>query len=188
MHQACVRFEQYLQRRFRQSTTPKHYGSDLKIFLHILGDKTPDAVTPADIDVFVDQQIAAGLCPATINRRLSCIHSFFEYLAAEHPERVWPNPVSHPRHYLKLGTHLPRDASDCDIARLFAVITNERDQVMFGLMVGAGLRVGEVTALRLDSLEAPAAPEQLARLRICGKGSKERVVWLTTSLWQMLCA
>ena len=46
---------------------------------------------------------------------------------------------------------------------------------MFGLMVGAGLRVGEVAALRMDSLEEPAEPGRLARLRVRGKGNKERV-------------
>jgi site-specific recombinase XerD len=188
MHQACIRFAHYLHRRFAQSSTPKHYLSDLYLFIQAISEKTPEAVTAADIDGFVDQQIATGLSPATINRRLSCLHSFFEFLAGEQPEKHWPNPVSHPRHYLKLGAHLPRDASDHDVTRLFAVITDERDQAMFGLMVDAGLRVGEVTALRLDSLEAPTAPEQMARLHLCGKGSKERIVWLTTSLWQRLCA
>jgi len=188
MQQACLRFEQYLKRRFSQSSTLKHYLSDLNIFSTFIGDKAPDAVTSAEIDRFVDQQIVAGLSPTTINRRLSCLHSFFEFLAGDQPEQPWPNPVVKRRHHLKLGAHLPRDASDNDVARLFAAISDERDQAMFGLMVGAGLRVGEVAALRLINLEPSAAPDQLARLRICGRGSKERVVWLTTSLWQMLCA
>src|SRR5688572_4796258 len=142
MQQACLRFEQYLKRRFGQSSTRKHYLSDLNIFITFIGDKAPDAVTSADIDRFVDQQIAAGLSPSTINRRLSCLHSFFECLAGEQPEQPWPNPVVNRRHHLKLGAHLPRDASDSDVARLFAVIQAERDQAMFDLMIGAGLRVG----------------------------------------------
>ena len=51
-------------------------------------------------------------------------------------------------------------------------------------MVGAGLRVGEVAALGLDNMEAPTELNTLARLRVCGKGNKERVVWLTESLWE----
>ena len=141
-----------------------------------------------DIDTFVDNQIAAGLSPTTINRRLASLHTFFEYLASEKPERDWPNPVIRRRHKLKTGSHLPRDVPDDDVARLFAVISDERDRAMFGLMVGAGLRVGEVAALRLDNVEEPAEPGRLARLRVRGKGNKERVVWLTDSLWDTLRA
>ena len=107
MHQACARFEQYLKRRFGQSSTPKHYISDLRIFLRTVGDKAAEEVTVGDIDGFVGQQIAAAMSPATINRRLSCLHSFFEYLAAEQPERTWPDPVIRRRHHLKTGSHLP---------------------------------------------------------------------------------
>src|SRR6185436_18977340 len=138
------------KRRFGHSSTPIHYISDLKIFIHtISNNKSPETVTPADVDAFVEQQIACGLSPTTINRRLATLHSFFEYLASERPEVDWPNPVINRRHHLKTGSHLPRDLTDSDIGRLFAVITDERDQAMVSLMVGAGLRVGEVAALCL---------------------------------------
>ena len=44
------------------------------------------------------------------------------------------------------------------------------------LMVGAGLRVGEVAALQLANIEEPSAPDSLARLTVRGKGGKERLV------------
>ena len=85
MRKACARFEQFLKRRFGQSSTPVHYLSDLNIFIHTIGDKEPEAVTATDIDAFIDHQIALGRSPATINRRLSTIHTFFEFLAGN----VW---------------------------------------------------------------------------------------------------
>lgn len=75
MEKAYARFEQYLNRPFGQSSTAKHYLSDLSIFIRVVGDKTPQDVTPADIDTFLDDQIACGLSPYTINRRLACLHS-----------------------------------------------------------------------------------------------------------------
>ena len=188
MEQELARFEQYLNRRFGQSSTPKHYLSDLRIFIRTIGDKKPQDVTPADIDTFVDDQIDRGLSPVTINRRLACIHSFFEYLAAEEPRCRWANPVINRRHTLKTGSRLPRDVSDQDVSRIFAAISSERDRAMFGLMVGAGLRVGEVSTLQLDDIEAPTSLGNLAKLRVRGKGDKERVVWLTLSLWHALYA
>ena len=187
MREAQARFEKYLKRHFGQSSTLKHYHSDLNIFIDSLSsEKMPEAVTPHDIDGFIDQQIAAGRKATTINRRLACLHSFFEYLAREQPTARWPNPVVGRRHYLKMGSRLPRDVSDDDVARLFGVIERERDLAMFGIMVGAGLRVGEVVTLRQQDVEAPNESGQLARLRLCGKGDKERMVWLTPSVWAML--
>ena len=72
MDQALARFEHYLKRRFGHSSTSIHYISDLKIFIRtISNNKSPEAVTAADVDAFIDQQIVCGLSPTTINRRLA---------------------------------------------------------------------------------------------------------------------
>jgi site-specific recombinase XerD len=188
MDQIKARFEQYLKRRFSQSSTPKHYLSDINIFFRTVGYKPPEEVTSADIDAFIDHQIAAGLSPTTINRRVCCIRSFFEFFILDKPDCGKSNPAIIRRHYLKTGTRLPRDASDGDVAKTFAVISKEHDRACFGLMVGAGLRVGEVVALKLGDIEAPASPNVLTKIRICGKGNKERIVWLTQSIWHALQA
>ena len=172
-------FEQYLFRRYGDRSTPKHYLSDLRIFFSHL-DSTPiREVTAQDIDAFIDMQHEHQLAPTTINRRLATLHTFFEYMASQQPDEGWPNPVNWRRHRLKEAQLLPRDASDPEVEQLFAVIDVTRDAAMFGLMVGAGLRVEEVTNLRLADLDAPASLEQMARLRVRGKGHKERIVWIT---------
>jgi site-specific recombinase XerD len=186
MDQARTRFSAYLSRRYPKSSTPKHYLSDLDIFIQTVADKSPEDIGVRDIDRFIDSQLAAGLKPATINRRLASLHTFFEFLAFEDPEREWPNPVVKRRHRLRTGRRLPRDLPDADVARLFSAMTDPRDRAMFGLMVGAGLRVGEVACLRLDGIQAPTAADQLCALRVRGKGDRERVVWLTRSLQAVL--
>lgn len=185
MNTAIERFGRYLQRRYGDRSTPQHYLSDLRIFVRHIGTKQPMEVTVHDIDHFVDQQLAQGLSPATVNRRLATLHTFFEFLAGEEPDRSWPNPVLWRRHKIKQGKALPRDLPDVTVERLFTVMDDDRDRAIFGLMVGAGLRVGEVAALRLQDLEAPSSPDQMARLRVRGKGRKERIVWLTP-LWYTL--
>ncbi len=188
MEAARHRFEQYLKRHFGPTSTLKHYHSDLTIFEQFVGERTPESITALDIDGFIDYQIGLGLSPASIDRRLASLHSWFEYLAAEKPEQPWPNPVVWRRHRLKLGRHLPRDVADDEVARLFAVIKSERDQAMFGFMVGAGLRVGEVAHLQVSDIEAPTAEGRLSRVRVRGKGNKERMVWLSSSLWAVVQA
>ena len=174
-------FRGYLYRRYGDRSTPKHYLSDLAIFLAHLGDKPITEVNAKDIDGFVDQQHAQKLAPATINRRVATLRTFFECLAAQAPDEPCPNPVNWRRHGVKAGKALPRDALDAEVERLFAVIDDTRDAAMFGLMVGAGLRVSEVVDLRISDLEQVNLAEQLVLLRVQGKGHKERIVWLTAT-------
>jgi site-specific recombinase XerD len=179
MEQARKRFGKFLRRRYGDRSTPKHYLSDMDIFIQHIEQKPPQMVTIVDVDSFIDQQLARGLRPATINRRLASLHTFFEYIASEEQEGQAVNPVNWQRHRIKEGEKLPRDASEADVAHLFAVLGDVRDRAMFSLMVGAGLRVGEVATLQCQALEEPLTDESSARLRICGKGKRERVVWIT---------
>lgn len=179
MKEAIERFTGYLGRRYGDRSTPKHYISDLHMFVRQVGAEAPKSVTATDVDAFISAQIEQGLKPATINRRLASLHTFFEFLASEEPDQQWPNPVNWRRHRVKEGQLLPRDASEAEVAHLFAAMDDVRDRALFGLMVGAGLRVGEVADLTCTALEPPAAPDQPARLRVCGKGRKERIVWIT---------
>jgi site-specific recombinase XerD len=183
MNETIKRFERYLQCRYGDRSTPKHYMSDMRIFVRHVGDKPPVEVSVKDIDSFMDQQAAQGLSPATMNRRLAALRTFFEFLASEEPDRPWPNPVNWRRHKVKEGEALPRDIPDWAVAQLFAAIDDDRDRAIFGLMVGAGLRVGEVVSLRLQDLEAPSSANEMACLRVQGKGRKERMVWLTSPLY-----
>jgi site-specific recombinase XerD len=179
MNETIQRFESYLQRRYGDRSTPKHYSSDMRIFARHIGDKSPAEVSVQDIDHFVNRQVCQGLSPLTVNRRLATLRTFFEFLASEEPDQAKPNPVNWRRHGVKQGERLPRDLPDAEVDTLFATIQDKRDQAMFGLMIGAGLRVGEVAAMLLQDLEVPRFPDQMARLRVRGKGRKERIVWLT---------
>jgi site-specific recombinase XerD len=113
--------------------------------------------------------------------------SFFDYLSLEAEADDWLNPVRWKRHRVQQGRHLPRDVKDETADRLMAVIEDRRDRAIFSLMLKGGLRVGEVVALDLAHLEA-LPPGNLARLRVDGKGHKERIAWLTLETWLELQA
>ncbi len=158
--------------------------SDLDQFLKITDSLEPAAVSSGDIDRFIDEQQIRGLKPATINRRLASLHTFFEVIASDNAYESFPNPVNWRRHRVQVGQSLPRDVSDADVDRLLAVVDDPRNRAMFGLMVGAGLRLGEVVTLQRQNLQAPQSLEQSARLLVRGKGQKERGVWLTPRWYQ----
>lgn len=180
--EARTEFEAHLNRLYGDRSTPKHYMSDLAIFLETAAHKTVEQIDSRDMDHFVTHQQSKGMSAATINRRLAALHTFFEWMAAQEPESTRANPVIWRRHAPKQGQPVARDATDAEVAALFEQIDDPRDQAIFGLMVGAGLRVGEVAALRASALHPPASDGELARLIVRGKGQKERVVWLT-ALW-----
>jgi len=204
MDQAIAQFERYIKSRYPDSSTARHYVHDLGQFDQLI-NKPPRAITREDVDRFVEDQLERGLAATTINRRLATLHEFFEYLAEEHQEEDWPNPVNWKRHKVKPGKPLPRDVSEPEIERLFAQIVHPRDRAMFRLMLDAGLRVEEVAVLRHSDLTFVSLPSAaqlagqvsrtmaasdgaLGRLRVRGKGGKERFVWLTAETLQVVRA
>ena len=178
MNEAITKFKQYLQHRYTESSTTKHYMSDLRIFSRFVGAVSPKAITPKIIDQFVQNQSQQGKKGTTINRRLSSLSSFFEFLIDDTEDDTWSKPIRWKRHAVKIGRHLPRDVNDELVSRLFRVIDDVRDRAMFTLMISAGLRVGEVVKLQVDDIEALEAAI-LSRLPVRGKGDKERMAWLT---------
>ena len=179
MKTELAKFKRYLENRYPDRSTTKHYMSDLTIFSQFVGHKTPHEISAKQIDEFVQTQSEQGLKAATINRRLSAISSFYEFLIGEAEADGLQNPVSWKRHSVRPGRHLPRDVSDETVNQLLAVVEHTRDRAMFELMLRAGLRVGEVIGLQLNDLQ-PVDATGLARLRVCGKGDKDRIAWLTT--------
>jgi integrase/recombinase XerC len=179
------KFEAYLKRRFPDRRTSKDYVSDLRQFMAACS-KPWREVDLHDIDIFVDQQRQSGLKPATVKRRAAALKTFFDFLAEETGDLSWPNPVRMKRHAGKPGRRLPRDLSNEAVERVWAQLTSQRDRAWFALMLRAGLRVGEVASLKLEDIFAPAGENQPARLRVCGKGRKERIVLLTEDAYAVL--
>jgi site-specific recombinase XerD len=178
-------FTQYLQRQYPQRRTAIDYTSDVRQF-SLACSKPWREVSMQDIDAFVDQQRQAGLSAATIKRRVAALKTFFDFLAEEANDLTWPNPVRFKRHAGKQAKKLPRDLTDAQVSQLWAVITHPRDRAWFALMLRAGLRVGEIAGLTTDELLSSPTAEQPARLRINGKGQKERIVLLTADAYAVL--
>lgn len=179
------RFEAYLKRRFPDRSTAKHYTSDLRLFVqHHPGPLTE--ITPRDVDAFVDQQRAQGLAPSTVKRRVAALKTFFDFLAETLEEPNRPNPVSMRRHAGRQPKLLPRDLSDAEVERFVAMVEKPRDLAMVALMLYAGLRVSEVAMLRPTDITVPEESEAPVRLRVMGKGRKERVVYLCREWYEPL--
>jgi len=181
------RFKQYLQRRAPERRTAIDYVSDVRQFAGVC-PKAWTQVTMQDIDAFVDQQRQAQLGPATIKRRVAGLKVFFDFLAEEAGDLAWPNPVRFKRHAGRQPKRLPRDLTNEQVEELWAAIASARDRAWFALMLRAGLRVGEVVRLQVSDVLTPPSAAQPARLRVWGKGQKERIVLLTADAYAVLQA
>jgi site-specific recombinase XerD len=170
--EALTLFRRYLERKNYASHTIQSYLHDLRGFF---AQSPPDvlAVTPADVERYIERQQARGLSPATINRRLCALRRLYVYLREERAyDLVVPVRLTH---YLKKDRPLPHPLKDEEVQRLFAVIHNRRDRAIVTLILRAGLRVEEVVNLELDDLDLP-------RQRLVvrgGKGGKDRRVYLS---------
>lgn len=171
-------FKRWLRRKASLASTPIHYGSDFEIFFVWLR-KRPRHATVRDVDAFIEHSQKEGHCNTTINRRLAAIRSFYHFLAVESDDAP-KNPVIPKRHFIRIGQRLPRDIQDDDIERLFAVIQEPRDRAMYMLMLRCGLRVGEIHNLSLNDLYLSPILGGPPRLWVCGKGSRERIVYLSS--------
>ena len=171
------RFQKWLRRKAPHASTCIHYINDLELFFAWL-PKAPGEVGVQDVDLFIQYSQAKGYAMATINRRLAALRSFYHFLAVE-SDSAPHNPVVPRRHFIRLGQRLPRDIQDSNLEKLFAVICGPRDRAMFLLMLRCGLRVGEVRNLSLGDLYLEPSFGSLPRLWLNGKGSRQRVVYLS---------
>lgn len=174
-------FVNWMRRRNPHARTWRDYYYDLKQFTTVVGDQPPNVITHHDVDRFVSAQAARGFKPATINRRLVAIQSFYLFLSDDDPGLVCP-VIPH-RHELKEPQRLPRPVPDDDLTKFFAVIQDTRDRAMFVLMLRCGLRISEVAELKLTDLFLEEKPPRLVAQ---GKGSKERAVYLSPQAERVL--
>ena len=130
-----------------------------------------------------------GNSPRTRNARLGAIHSFYRYCALEHPEhahtiaRVMAIPTK--RYERNTVTYLDRD----EIAALLAAPDKRtwlgrRDHALLTLMVQTGVRVSELTSLRVGDVHLGTG----SHIRVLGKGRKRRATTLTGETVKILRA
>lgn len=158
------------------ANTRDAYAADLSAFWTFLsraGVADFGAVTRDHIAAFLSDQRRKGMCPTTTARRLVAIRIFFAFLSGEgHIRENVTESMGSPRK----GRVLPRTLSEEEVARLLASVSGAgpldiRDRCMLELFYACGLRVSEVTALRVGDLRAG---ENV--LRCVGKGDKQRLI------------
>ena len=156
------------------ANTIQAYSRDLVRFLEFLGGlgRGPEEISREEISSYMGS-LRGRLSARSAARGLSSIRMFYRFLVSEgrietSPARLVETP--------KLPRRLPEILSPDEVERLLEqpdpdTPSGSRDRAMLELLYATGLRVSELTGLRVRDVNLEAG-----FVRLIGKGSKERVV------------
>ncbi|WML42057.1 tyrosine-type recombinase/integrase [Neobacillus sp. OS1-2] len=194
--------EEYISKLEKEDKSPKtviSYRNDIHKFLEDLHIQPDQFVTATDVRKWIsgmlNQQEGKPLAITTINRRLNALRSFYSW-AVKH-KKLQHNPMEEIQDI---------KSADEDSEKIMWLTEEEfedllnrvrktpvrsrgvnpeekyrRDRAIIYLLTYAGLRVDELSNLRLTDLDL-----ELKRIRIVGKGRKIRTVPMSNILWQEL--
>ncbi len=137
------------------------------------GDLSPGELTLAHLQDFVKALVSINIEASSQSRILSGIRSFYRYLLLENIIRIDPTELLE---MPKIGRKLPEVLSQEEIEMMIASIDlsnpqGERNKTILEVLYGCGLRVSELTELKLTNLFLDEG-----YIIIIGKGNKQRLV------------
>jgi integrase/recombinase XerD len=181
--------DRLITQRSSSPETIAAYRDAFRLLLRFTHEQTGKQPFELDIDDLDAPLIGAflnhleqgrGNSPRTRNARLGAIHSFYRFAALEHPEhaatiaRVMAIPTK--RHERNIVSYLDRDEIKALLAAPDAgTWLGRRDQALLVLMIQTGVRVSELTGLRVGDVHLGSGPH----IRVLGKGRKKRATTLT---------
>lgn len=156
--------------------TVKNYRRDLEHLSRFCANKTVTQWTDlkhTDIRAHIAARHRKGLSSKSLQRELSAIRSFYNYLLKN--GQVIANPAQHiqaPKQARKLPKTLDVDQLSGLLEAGTSSLLEIRDLAMFELFYSSGLRLSELSALDLTDLDLPDS----TLLVRSGKGGKSRVL------------
>lgn len=188
----------------QSSKTISEYYLDLRLFLRFMKlmknempyDTDPETISIKDVDLhFIetitmtdifdflsylandrknDEKYHDGIGAAARARKLSAIKSFYKYLTVR-TKQLTDNPVKDVE-FPKIRRSLPKYLSLEECERLLAAVEGanaKRDYAILMLFLNCGIRRSELVGLNISDVYED-------RIRVLGKGNKERIVYFGT--------
>lgn len=184
--QFCVAMNEFLQycavERQLSHHTIQAYTADLSDFRKWLpADVAFTEVSEATLKLYLANMVGGRkLAAATVRRRFACLRAFFRRSS---DLGHMSDPFSAWRLRLPRRKRLPRTLSRSEVTSLIEALDEENEDsqsakavlpTSIRLMVSTGVRVGELCKLRINDV----APDGTS-LRIHGKGSRDRIAYVT---------
>ena len=133
----------------------------------------PETITLNNLREFISWVVELGMIPSSQARILSGVKSFYKYLLMEDMIKSDPSELLESP---KITRKLPDTLSYHDINKMIDAIDlskpeGGRNKAILEVLYGCGLRVSELTELKLSNLYL-----DIEFIKVTGKGSKERLV------------
>jgi integrase/recombinase XerD len=133
----------------------------------------PELITLTDLRGFINWINELGMIPSSQARILSGIKAFYKYLVMEDIIRTDPSELLESP---KIRRKLPDTLSYEEINKIIAALDlskpeGMRNKAILETLYGSGLRVSELTELKLSNLYL-----DIEFIKVTGKGNKERLV------------
>ena len=157
------------------------YDRDLRKFALFVYSESLEysSLTEEDISRYEASLKRLDLSPASINRAISALKSFYLYLGIEY-EIANPMQAVERR---KLTRKLPKALTVSEITSLIDATKrldnpiSLRDFALLELLYGTGARVSEVIGINLNDIASSTDDQSaVSTVKLRGKGSKERIV------------
>ena len=171
-------FQSYLKlEKSLSDNSIKAYTRDIdKLFKYFDSEVVninPESITLTDLRQFIEKVNELGMIPSSQARILSGIKSFYKYLLIEDIIKSDPSELLESP---KIQRKLPDTLSYPDINKIIDAIDlskpeGVRNRAILEVLYGCGLRVSELTELKLSNLYL-----DIEFIKVVGKGSKERLV------------
>lgn len=168
-----LRFE----KRF-SSHTVKAYTDDLAQFfeytLRQYEMTDPESVSTSIIRSWMASLAEQEMNPRSINRKLSCLRSFFTY--GRRTGRLKVNPASSIQ-VLKTSKRLPSYVEEGQMSDLLQHVefpdgfSGKTERLIIDILYQTGIRVSELVNIREHHFD-----QTLKSLKVLGKGNKERII------------
>ena len=165
------------------ANTISAYRNDLGQFRQFVdtsgGNGRAESWTHVDqplLQQYISSLRARDYADATVARKVAAVKSFFNYLTAE---GLVPNDPTESLSSPRVGKTLPKALSVREVDELLeqprkrSTPESKRDRAMLELLYATGMRVSELVALNLDSIELH---NNRATVRCLGKRGKERLI------------
>jgi|TARA_B100000953_G_C18033348_1_gene423597 integrase/recombinase XerD len=155
--------------------TVSSYMSDLLQLSKWLKKQNKDLnnCTESDLNSFLASKIDQGNSTTSVNRALSSIKGFYNWLVYNNYLSVNPSELLESP---KIGRKLPVHISEEDVEKILnapklSINKGVRDKTILELLYATGLRISELTNLKLNQIDLTRGI-----VRVMGKGNKERII------------
>ena len=161
------------------SNTITSYKNDIKQYLKYLSDKS---INYFETEEYVKYLNKNKYAKSSINRKIASINKFYEWCQ----ERNYLKETKYKKiKYIKQEKKLPDILTSNYINKLLNSLPTEnpknlRDRTIIELLYSSGLRVSELTNLRINDIKNNGS------IKVLGKGNKTRILPMTNEAYKLI--